>query len=438
MGTGKTKTTIDAIDYCNEDLILILCPKSVIPVWTAEFAKHGTRGAEVVELSGDTVKERAKVVRNRIAARKETGASSSTTGPRQSSPLVFVVNYEAAWRKPLGDELLKHQWDRVVLDESHRIKDPKGKASKWCEKLSPCAKVRTLLTGTPMPHSPLDIFAQYRFLDPAIFGRSFTRFRARYAVMGGYQGKEVTGFQNMEELNRLTYQCALRCRKDDVLDLPPATHITRPVELGAEARRVYNDLASTMEADVRSGEITVSNALVRLLRLQQVTGGFVKADDRPDVERIDAAKADALAEIMDELDQHEPLVVFCRFHGDIQQVLDTARGAGREAYELSGRAGQLGAFRATAKDGAVLAVQIQAGGVGIDLSFVRYCVLWSVGFSLGDYEQAIARVHRQGQTRNVTYLHLTADDTIDETIRKALDERRDLVESVLEDMKGQL
>ena len=80
----------------------------------------------------------------------------------------------------------------------------------------------------------------------------------------------------------------------------------------------------------------------------------------------------------------------------------------------------------------MLAVQIQAGGVGVDLTRARYCCFYSPSFSLGDYEQARARVHRPGQTRKVTYIKLIAPDTVDERIYEALSSKKDVVRYVLE------
>src|SRR5262249_16192811 len=133
---------------------------------------------------------------------------------------VAVVNYEAAWQEPMGALLLATKWDLVILDESHRVKAPGGKASMFCASLRKSAAARLCLTGTPMPLSPLDLYAQYRFLDPGIFGTSFAAFRNRYAVMGGYGGHEVLGFdeERMPELNDRMYSIGFRVMADDVLD----------------------------------------------------------------------------------------------------------------------------------------------------------------------------------------------------------------------------
>jgi SNF2 family DNA or RNA helicase len=84
----------------------------------------------------------------------------------------------------------------------------------------------------------------------------------------------------------------------------------------------------------------------------------------------------------------------------------------------------------------VLAVQIDSGGVGVDLTRARYAIYYSLGFSLGSYEQSLARIHRPGQTRPVEYIHLVAEGTVDEKVMAALARRADVVNTVLHEMKG--
>jgi len=126
-------------------------------------------------------------------------AALDTAGGRT---LVVTVNYEAVWRSELASLVESVRWSALVLDESHRIKSPGGKASRWLAKLAkaqPRAR-RLCLTGTPMPHSPLDLYGQARFLDPDIFGTSFTRMRARYAECDPRFPSKVRKWRNQDEL----------------------------------------------------------------------------------------------------------------------------------------------------------------------------------------------------------------------------------------------
>ena len=322
----------------------------------------------------------------------------------------------------------------LLVHNSHRCKAPGGKQSMYLSRLRDRATRRLCLTGTPMPHSPLDAYAQYRFLDPGIFGTSFTAFRARYAIMGGFENHQVVALTNQEELTKKFYSIAYRVTADEVLDLPPVQHITQPVKLSREELRVYAALEHDLIAEVKAGVVTVANALVKILRLQQATSGYSRLDAEPGEARgrevrIGDSKERTLADLLDSLPGSEPVVVFARFHHDLDAVARICEAQSRRFGELSGRHNELMDWQMGRLD--VLGVQIQSGGVGIDLTRACYAVYYSVGYSLGEYEQSLARLCRPGQERPVRYYHLVATGTVDETVRQALEAKRDVVEAVL-------
>lgn len=423
MGTGKSKCVVDAVcnlKDCNQ--ILIVCPKSVIHIWPAEFEKHGGCPVNVIPLYEGSINKRTKIAEQQLKLAK-----------LRKEKVVIVINYEAAWINAFGEFASSIEWDMIVADEIHRIKSPSGKASRFIARLKSPRKVG--LTGTPLPHSPLDAYAQYRFLDPGIFGTSFVRFRSRYAIMGGYEKHQVTGYQNEQELQEKFYSIAHRVNLEDVIDLPPVIHEDRKVDLCPLARKTYTELEKQFISDVGEGIVTAANALARLLRLQQITSGFAKLETGQEMP-IDKGKEDTLAEIFGDIESHDPIVVFCRFRHDLQSVQTTATRCNRKCYELSGSFNELAEWKA-ASHGEVLAVQIQAGGLGIDLSRAAYAVYFSLGFSLGDFKQSMARLHRPGQTRSVVYLHLIARNTVDEKVYKALEARADVVKSILTEIKDE-
>ncbi|MCK9326896.1 MAG: SWF/SNF helicase family protein, partial [Bacteroidales bacterium] len=192
----------------------------------------------------------------------------------------------------------------------------------------------------------------------------------------------------------------------------------------------YKSLESDFWAGIGTGEITATNALVKLIRLAQLTGGTLLTDDGKEVE-VSSAKKALLDEVMEDMETEEPVVVFARFRKDLDRIAETAAKLGRKSYELSGRRNELKLWQEDTT-GSVLAVQEQAGGVGISLVRARYCIYYSVGYSLGDYEQSLARIHRPGQSRGVLYVHLLTEQSIDEAVYGALDARRDVVEAILE------
>ena len=412
MGTGKSKVAIDLMDTQDYRRALIICPLSVVSgVWPGEFAKHSAAPWNVLPLARGSVKD------------KQAQAQAALL---KSERAAVVINYESVWREPFGSWAKKQLWDLVVLDESHRIKSPGGVASRYCSRLSDRVPQRLALTGTPMAHSPLDIYAQYRALDKSIYGTSYTRFKARYAVMGGWSNAQVVDYQNQEELTAKFYGIAYRVNAADVLDLPPLLSVTRTCELGPQARKLYRTLERDFVAHMEEGRITVANALARLLRLQQATSGYARTEDGRDVE-IDSAKASLLGELLEDIGD-EPVVVFARFKHDLEVVHKAAQRLELSSYEISGARKELSLWN---ENGGVLAVQIQSGGLGIDLTKARYAVYYSLGFSLGDYLQSKARLHRQGQERPVEIIHLIAAKTVDEKVMAALASREQIVESIM-------
>lgn len=434
MGTGKSKTVVDAVCLLGLRRVLVVCPTTVMLEWPGQFERHGDGGPVVVAL--DT--------RRSVAKRADELARWCDGSDK---PVVFLVNYEAVWRPPLGPEMIKRgrgevvdprnlgtilsrEWDMVVADEIHRIKSGRGKASRFFEELASRARRRVGLTGTPMPNNPLDLWAQMRFVDAGLFGKTFTTFRARYAHMGGYEGHQVVGFKNLDDLNKRFFMVAHKIVKREVLDLPPTTHETRRIELRKETRELYESVEEDFVTRIEEGEITVSNALTQLLRLQQITGGSVGLDGGG-VKQVGDEKSAALLELLADLPPTEPVVVFCRFLHDVAETRRIAEKLDRRCFLLTGAAKQLNEWRDD-DSGSVLAVQINSGGVGIDLTRAGYCVYYSLGFSLGDYEQSVARLDRQGQTRPVTYYHLVAKETVDEKVYGALRSKRKVVETVLD------
>ena len=415
MGTGKSLTTVGLILDAPHQRVLIACPKSVVTVWPTEL-RWAADSLPCVALQNGSVKARAQelVKRLKLAALR-------------NEPLVVVINYDSFWREGMRELILDVPWDIFVMDESHRIKSPTGKASKFASLVGSKAKRRIALTGTPMPHSPLDIFAQYRALDPAIFGNNFHKFKMKYALMGGFGGKQVIGYQNQEELTKKFKSIAFQADKS-LLDLPPFVHSFRTCELNPKTAKVYKDLDKKLFAEIESGTITPANAMVKVLRLQQLTGGYLKLDDGS-LEQYGTEKKDLLADLLDDIPKDEPVVVFARFTADIKNIKEAMKDAKRTCGELSGRANDLEGWQHG--DFNSLAVQIRSGGVGISLVRASFCIYYSVGHSLGDYLQSLDRTHRHGQTKTVRYYHLLADGTIDQKVYQALMARKDVVDTIM-------
>jgi SNF2 family DNA or RNA helicase len=423
MGTGKSLVACMLALGLDARRVLIACPLRVVPVWLSQFERHVSAPVVIVALDEDA---------GSVADKRELAEEKMRLAEARGVPFVAVINYDSAWREPFAEWAEKQSWDLVIADEAHRIKAPGGKASLFFKRLRPHARVRVAMTGTPMPHGLTDVYAVARFTDPTVFGPSFAAFRQKYCVMGGYQKKQITGYQQLEEFEALLSRFTFRVGKE-VLDLPPETQVTYHCELSPDARRIYRDLEEDFVAQVREGVVTAANAMVKLLRLQQVTGGVVPTDDGA-VHRVDSAKRQLLADTFEDIGADEPAVVFCRFHADLDAVHEAAKQSGFQSLELSGRRDELKQWQ----DGQaqILAVQISAGGVGVDLTRARFSIYYSLSFSLGEYDQALSRVHRPGQTRPVEHIHLVAKNTVDAKILRALEKRAEVVQSILAEIKS--
>lgn len=430
MGTGKTRTAIEVI-RAREDVrrVLVVCPKAVIPVWGREIGKCSSCGEfEVIErYPSDTV---AKTSR-----RFEAALSTVSESVR-----VMVVNYDSVWRRPLGDALYAAAkdglLDMVVLDESHRAKAAGSKVSKYLAMVGKAVPYRLCLSGTPMANSPLDVYGQYRFLDRSIFGTNHRAFLDRYAVMGGPERRFVVGLQNQRELMDRFRSIAYTCRIENIRDriklpdsLPP---VQVPVHLPPRDMRTLRGLARDFIAECGDGVVVAGNVLVRMLRMQQVCSGFCEVEDGPlggpHVEETNTAKRDALASIVEDLDPRSRLVVFCVFRHDLDAVRGVADAAGRSYFELSGREHRVDEWRAS--EGGIVAVQIQAGAEGVDMTCASHAVYYSLPNSLALYDQSRARLYRPGQTRPVSFTHLVAEGTVDEAMYGSLIRKRDVIDSI--------
>lgn len=424
MGCGKSRCAVDLI--CNYPdkfkKVLIVCPVSVIDVWagnniiSGQFDRHATEdqwhNMVIHPVKGVSVEKKTKAA--------EMARLQALNARKQ---FICVINYESAWREPFAKWAHDVGFDLIVLDESHRIKTPSGKASKFFASLAKTTKYRLTLTGTPCPHSPLDIYGQYRFLDPGVFGTSFTKFRSNFAVMGGFQGHQVLSYRNTEILHDKMFLLAHRVMSKDVFDLPPFQSEIRTCTLSKDERDLYNQMNENFCAEIKNNMVTASNALVKLLRLQEITSGYL------DKQHIGDSKRKLLADVLEDFDVKEPIIIFARFTNDLKAVKEIAESQGRTYGELSGHANNLAEWQNGDKD--VLGVQIKSGREGVDFTRARYSIYYSLGFSLGDYEQSIKRLDRPGQSRSGMYIHLLAEDTIDFKVMDALKKKQEIVESVL-------
>ena len=401
--------------------MLVVAPLSILGVWDEEFAKFADFDYSLGVLNGSGAKK-AK------ALRRMTGSQLQ----------VAVVNYESAWR--LEKEIAAWKPDLVIADEGHKIKTHNISASKAMHRIGAKAAYRLLLTGTVITNKALDVFSQYKYLNPAIFGNSFYAFRNRYFDMVGYGNHTPVLKRSMEQdLMRRLHCIAFRATKAECLDLPETTDIVRYVELELAAAKVYRDLVRDSYAELGQGEVTVTNILTRLLRLSQLTGGFIGDDEGNSPQRISTAKMAALEDIVDEvLQEGKKLVIIARFVPEINAInkMLEKRGIGYACIMggVKDRDAQVTAFE-TDPDTQVFVGQIATAGMGITLTAASTMVFYSEDYSMSNFEQAKARIHRVGQKENCTYIYLAAKGTVDEKVLAALRSKADLARTLVDDYR---
>lgn len=415
-GLGKSKITLDTISFRKTVFpsytTLVVCPNTLVENWEDEVHKHSN-----------------------LSVTSLTGASQRRCARLRNNSDVFIVNYEST--RIITDALLKKKFDLLVLDESTAVKNHKSQQSKACYKLSQHIEHKLILTGTPVMNSPLDIFGQYRILNPDIFGRSHYRFKHRYAIFGGYGNFQVLKWINMIEFKERVGTCAIRRTKDECLDLPEKLYQVVKLDLPDEQKRHYKELRENFVAEYKEKIITASNVLTRLIRFSQITAGFIKDVEGVEHEFSKNPKVDWLLDFMGNLGADRKVIVFCRFIHEIKMVERALAKHGYQFVTVMGgvkdRLSKVKDFNENPKTRAFIG-QISTTGMGINLTSAQYVVFLTNSYSYGERVQAEDRAHRIGQSKNVTYIDVLMRGTIDVHIHRVLGTKQSLSNMVVSDL----
>lgn len=441
MGGGKTKISIELFRLFGREenrKSLVISPAAVMPVWRGQLHRHapGEFSASVMDIAGNASKK-ADAVQKSLNQLKAGGL-----------PLVVVVNYETFWREPFLSLLMKETWDVMVCDEIHKIKSHSTASGKWAWHVGKRASRRVGLTGTLLPHSPMDIFGSYRFLDATIFGRYITHFRRDYCVMNPYIPGKVDRWINQdrmqEKINSIRFHIdreilTLPDKQEIVIECPLSTKGMKAYqEMKREAVVFLREIIDQCHVDIRGDQeelervLSASNAAVKSLRLLQLAQGYCRAEDGEDVD-TDTEKRRMLLELLEETD--EPVCVYGYFRHDMKVVRDCCEILGKRFGEVSGDRKDLSDHGTYPEGIDVMAIQVKSGSSGIDLTRSRIGIVLNTGtISPGDYDQVMARQYRPGQTRNVVFYHLITPKTVDEGIQRARQERRSVIHALLNEV----
>ncbi len=430
MGCGKTLTTIAVAGALYNlgkiDRVLVVAPTSVCSVWPHDLNQFATFPWEARVLLGDK--------------KKRLKALNELENWPFKALRIAVINYESTHRDGIFEALAAYKPDLIVCDESQRIKNPSAAQSKALHKLGDAAPFRMILSGTPVQNNAVDLYSQYRFLDPAVYGANFYAFKNRYCIMGGYGQHQIVGYRNMDELVEKEHSVAYRVTKEECLDLPQQTFINRYVQFTDAEQAIYEQLRKSSFLELETGEnVTATTILTMYLRLMQLTGGFLTADESTRPKQVNTAKLDALADIVDDyvVDAGKKLVIFARFRAEIAAIENLLRLRKIQYGSIYGdvpmeERGKIVEDFQTNPDTKVFVAQIQTAGLGITLHAASTAVFYSYDYNYANYAQALARIHRIGQRLPVTYIHLVVDGSIDEKILTALENKEDMAKTVVD------
>lgn len=436
MGCGKTLTAIAiagaGYQMGKVERLLIVAPTSVVAVWPKELQEYAKFKYTCKTLLGEK-KQRLKQIDDLIKF------------PFKALK-VAVINYESTWRPEILEKLKEFDADMVIADESQRIKTYDAAQSKAMHELGDQARYKLILSGTPVQTAAIDIWSQYRFLDKSVFGDNFFKFRGRYAIMGGYGNKKIVGYKDLEGLIKKEHSIAFRVTKDEALDLPEQTFETRKIQFNQKEKNLYERIKKDSYAELDGGgHITATTVLTRLLRLQQLAGGFLVQDDAQKPQLVSRAKLDALADIIEDyvIGSGKKLVIFARFIAEVKAIMELAgKVLPKELKQVAiygdikkeDRGGIVKQFQEDPKT--VLFIgQIDTAGTGITLTAADTCVYYSKNFNYATYSQSLSRIHRIGQRNCCTYIDLEIEGTIDELISKALSRKEDMAKTVVDNWR---
>lgn len=433
QSTGKTYTAIMTIEAAHVvgqcQLVLIQCPKNVRTNWCNELRRFSKLRQYTVRLKGGKI-ERAKQLLEAFRAK----VSGDFDVVYVILPFQTAVNSET--------HVVAYMWDWVLIDEAHSIKTPGAKRTKTALKLRDRAKRRLILTGTPIANHMFDLYSQLEFLGRGWSGfTSYDSFRKFYGSWEstGRGVERLVSLQNVPLLQERLARMSFLIKKTEAMpDLPPKTYDVIGVDMTSEQRAVYDSLATQLyaeiERDIAAAEaggktVTVTNILTRLLRLAQITSGFVCLDREIDpetdefigpvqIDRFDPnPKLEQLIECVDELDKDSKAIVWCCFIQDVKQI------AARLALDGVECVTYYGAMNDDERDEAVrrfnedprckvLVGNPTAGGVGLNLTGTCAQTWPQRCDTVFHYSQNWSAVTRaQGEERPRGYLHESVSPT---------------------------
>lgn len=411
MGLGKTVITLTAIDILLNELfqinrVLVIAPKRVAEdTWTREHAKW------------DHLKHlRISRVLGYPGQRRQALQQDADIYVIGRDNVVWLVDYyRGAW-----------PFDMVVIDELSSFKNPQAKRFRALRKVIPQASRVVGLTGTPSANGLMDLWAEMYLLDRGErLGRTLSAYRENYFRPGARNGYVVYKWEPLqgarEKIQTAIGDICISMSAKDYLKLPKRINNTIPVRLTASERRLYETMEKEQLLHIGDEDVAAPNAAAVMTKLLQIANGCVYSANGT-VLRLHRAKLEALLEIIDTTDS--PVLVFYNYKHDltaIREALPEAKTLDSPSDIAAWNTGRI----------KVLLVHPASVGYGLNLQEGGHVIVWyGLTWSLELYQQANARLYRQGQEKPVVIHHLLAEGTVDEQVMSAL-HRKDTSQAAL-------
>lgn len=462
QGTGKTWTLLADAERLYAagkiDGLFVIAPKGVHNNWVKrEIPTHMDANiiARAWKSGGG---KRSKANMDTLLRPRDSG---------EPPPLrVLAMNIDALLTKEGYDfaaKFLNATTAMIVIDESSRIKTPTAGRTKAAMKLRTRASYARIATGTPVTNAPMDVFAQMEFLESGLLGTtSYRAFVAEYAELMNANhpmmkhliqrnpraaqaqiiARNPDGspkWRNLQKLQGLLEPHSFRVLKKDCLQLPEKIYKQHFFDLTSDQQRSYEMMEEQLRMELPDGQAVPVTALASLVKLQQITSGFVLA---PDGEAIYIGEKNprlaALLDLIEDIDKQ--FIVWARFKEELLTIAAALRNEGLSVVEYHGsikdadRIQAVDAFQSGAAK--VFVGQPQSGGIGLTLTAAETVIYYSNDFNLETRLQSEDRAHRIGTKRNVVYIDIAAADTIDETITRALQRKTDVAANILGDLRN--
>jgi SNF2 family DNA or RNA helicase len=438
MGVGKSKVLIDNIsmlyDKGNINGVLIVAPKGVYKNWfDSEIPTHMSDHVE------------KKVVLWEANITKSKQRELDILFKTDEDLHILIMNVEAFSTKKgtqFAQKFLSCHKTLMAIDESTTIKSPTAARTKSIIDLGKEVKYKRILTGSPVTKSPLDLFTQCYFLDPWLLEQqSYYSFKTRYAItrkinVGPRSVEIVVGYKNLGELSDKLKTFSYRVLKDDCLDLPEKTFMKRIIKLSPEQQKVYNQMKQMALAELNGKLVTTASVLTQLMRLHQITCGHFKADDGS-VQLLNNERIDELLNILNEVEGKA--IIWAHYRHDIEVIVDHIK----KEYGDNSVMTYYGDTSTDDRQTSIKNIQDpnspvrflvgtpQTGGYGITLTGASTMIYYSNGYDLEKRQQSEARIDRIGQTKNMTYIDIIAENTVDEKIVDALRKKVNIASKVM-------